>query len=74
MISCSRNNMDIPVNIDEIESENTEMEIEDVDTEEEKEPQVQRKKIKQEHGKRGGSSASKPVSYTHLTLPTKRIV
>ena len=40
MISCSRNNMDIPVNIDEIESENTEMEMEDMDTKDEQEPQV----------------------------------
>ena len=52
--------MDIPVNIDETESENIEMEVEDVDTEEEQGSQVQRKKIKKEHGKRGGSSASKP--------------
>jgi len=32
--------MDIPVNIDEIESENTEMEMEDMDTKDEQEPQV----------------------------------
>jgi len=60
MFSRFSNNVDIPVNIDETESDNTGMEIEDVDSEEEQDPQVQRKKIKKEHGKRGSSRASMP--------------